>query len=177
MLYLATKNEKYIYFYLILIEIFIGVNVFSMFFGIFINYFYDDYLENKVKNDMNKSLSFYKLNGPSWFKNSLQYSNEYYKTKSKDAQSDVNNSRKDKANKFIYIILSINFFLLLLVIIPLILGIIPLKYINLKSISINYLMHIVLVIIFEVILLMCILPFIKTVNISDAFNMAKTYNY
>jgi len=175
MLYLATKNDKYIYFYLILIEIFIGVNVFSMFFGIFINYFYDDYLENKVKNDMNKSLSFYKLNGPSWFKNDLQSENTYLKTKSKESQSDVNNSRKDKANKFIYLILSINFFLLLLVIIPLILGIIPLKYINLKSISINYLMHIVLVIIFEVILLMCILPFIKTVNISDAFNMNKQY--
>ena len=61
MLFFPTNNTTFINMYLIIIEIFIGYTVFALFFGVFANYYYEEYLTYIVKNDLNKSLSFYQL--------------------------------------------------------------------------------------------------------------------
>jgi len=184
MLYSPTNNTKYIYIYTLLIEIFIGFTAFALFFGVFANYIYDDYLKSKVINDLSKSLSFYQLNNippdidfPPNITNLkiLQNSNIYYKKKSIDDSEKNNKYRNNKRIYFIYLIVGITFILLLLLIIPLLIGIIPFSLIDFKFIGINYLIHIVFVISFEVILLLGVLPFFKSLNVAVSMNTISGY--
>ena len=170
MLYSNTTNTKFIYIYTILIEIFIGFTAFALFFGIFANYFYDNYMEHKASNDLNKALSFYQLNNTNNIINDLQKQNLVLKKTADNISSEFVKNRNDERNKFIYIIISITLFLFILIIIPLIIGIIPINIINIKFILINYLIHIIFIVGFETLLLLCVLPFIKSVKISESIN-------
>ena len=170
MLYQPTHNQTFIFIYNILIEIYIGFTVFLLFFGIFMNYFYDTYLENKLSNDLTKSLSFYNLNNKNNIIKNLQDSNDYDKTEIKKIKDNISKTKQKRINILIYFIISINLLLLLLIIIPLILGIIPFSSINLKAITINFIIHLIFVVFFEIILFYYILPYLKIVNISKAID-------
>jgi len=171
MLFSPTNNNTLINIYLIIIEIFIGYTAFALFFGIFANYLYEDYITYRVKNDLKKALSFYQLDTQKLesMKTLISYQKKYFD--SEQIQVDENN--KILRNNFIYLIIGISSFLLSLIIIPLILGIIPISYVNFKFIGISYLIHIIFVISFESLILFGIFGFSKTINIFRFF----TNNY
>lgn len=170
MLFSKTNNSTFIYIYSICVDIFIGFSVFALFFGVFANYFYDTYIENKVKADLTKSLSFYKLNNKNDISTMLQFLNLGLTKEADDDEKEfsISYNRNQQRNKFIYLILYIIAGLFILVSLPLITGLIRFDYKSIKFILINYLMHIAFVIGFEFILLLCIIPFIHFVNIGQA---------
>ena len=176
MLYSPTKNTKYIYIYTLLIEIFIGFTAFALFFGVFANYFYDDYLKNRLIDNLNKSLSFYQLNNtPPGIaaKTNLEIFQALDKDNTRNSGLEYNENTKNRnieRNYFIYLILGITGLLLLFIIIPLIIGIIPTSLIDFKFIGINYLIHIIFVISFELILVLGIFSFVKCLSIADSMN-------
>jgi len=170
MLFSPTNDNTLINIYLIIIEIFIGYTAFALFFGVFANYFYEDYITYRVKNDLEKALSFYQLDTQKLesIKTTIGIiDNPKYYIDLEQIKVDKNN--KILRNNFIYLIIGITFFLLSLIIIPLILGIIPVSYINLKFIGVSYLIHIIFVISFESLILFGIFGFSKTINIFRFF--------
>ena len=169
MLFSPSKNTIFINSYTILIEVFIGFTTFALFFGVFANYFYENYLEQFVLTDLEKAITFYEINTKHTEIKDSQI--KLLEKKSIDDEIEVSKIDKIIRNNFIGLILGISFFLLILIIIPIIIGLIPISNFNinfLKFVSINYLIDIICIIIFEVILLLGIIPFFKTINIKKS---------
>jgi len=169
MFFSPSKNTIFINSYTILIDAFIGFTAFAIFFGVFANYYYEHYLESLVLADLRKALTFYEINT----KNTELTDSQFENLKNDSIAEEIEVSKIDTIikNKFIALISGISFFLLILIIIPVIIGLIPLSNFNInfvKFVSINYLIHIICIIIFEVILILGILPFFKTINIKNS---------
>ena len=176
MYFLPSKNTIFINSYTILIDAFIGFTAFALFFGIFANYYYEHYLENMVLTHLREALTFYDINTKNTTLTNSQI--KLLEQISIDEQTNVSKIDTIIKNNFIALISGISLFLLTLIIIPVIIGLIPISNFNInfvKFVSINYLIHIICIIIFEVILLLGILPFFKTINIIKSSESIK-YN-
>jgi hypothetical protein len=169
MLYNTITNKKWLNIYYILVDIFIGFSVFSLFFGVFANYFYDIYTYNKVSTAIDKELSFY----DNILENNFihKYINNYVNNNmlwliqsSNDRQPEVIKDNLTSKKNFIYLILGIIFTLFVILLIPILLGLIPYTGFSLKYILMSYIFHIIIVISFELILLLVIFPYLIPIN-------------
>lgn len=167
MLFQATNNKRVINGFDILVEVIIGFGVFVLFFIVFMNYIFTDYQTSLLGKFIQNSLEFYKPIMPSQLKNLLtsQLNINKIEQDSKANHDKVNEFNKPYDNKLILISLSMLGGLIVLAIIPVILGIVPLSHINLKFIGISLLLHLILIIGFEVVFIIGVLPFINTVKI------------
>jgi len=176
MLFNPTENKLALRIYAILWEIFIGFCAFILFFGIFIKYYFHSLEENLLKSYIRKSLSFYKpiikeLNrfeilskGISDLINIDDFTKdvEIHEKEILDYNSNYDNLLIK------YIIYSFLIFLGVLIL-PILLGIISVSHINLKYIATSFILHIILVSIFEYILLWHIIPINNPIKIFNLF--------
>ena len=185
MLFNKTNNKYVINAFHLLCEIFIGFSVFGLFFVIFMNYYFTSYETTLLGEFIAKSISFY--NEPlspevlsfiasgintTGFKQSLQASVE------KD-HADVEEYNKPYDNLLMKIIVGMVLGLLVLILLPILLGIIGMEQLNLKYISYSILLHIILIVGFELLFLLFITRYINPVKLYSVFetNKTKTGNY
>ena len=185
MLFTKTNNPFAINSYNILIEIFIAFSVFSIFFGVFMSYYFTSYETHLLSNFITKGVSFYKNNNTqgnliinSVIKNTANLIELEKEVSIED--SIVNKHNKEYDNKLIKIIIMMISVLLLLLIIPLLLGIIRLDQIPpIKYIGLSLILHIILIVGFELIFFYYILIYINPVKLYLIFqaNKDKTGRY
>lgn len=179
MLFNKTTNKTLINGFNILTEVIIGFGTFALFFGIFMNYVFTKYEVELLGKFVKESVSFYKGNPSN--KQSQDLHNQM-KTLI-NSNSDVNNLEKNVSaddeyvhsynkpydNKLMYIILGMIFGLLGLLLIPVILGFIRLEQINFKYIGLSLVLHIILIVGFELLFLLYIITFINPVKLYSVF--------
>lgn len=162
--------------YFILWEIFIGFGSFIIFFGIFIKYYFNSLEESLLNGYIKSSVSFYKpliniLNQYNIFKQFLNeyLDNNFYKTLTiEDEHIKNHNSAYDTI--LLKIVIYIFFGFLIILFIPVILGFIPFKEINWYYIGLNFILHIILIIIFEIALLYYIIPINNPIELHKLFD-------
>ena len=193
MLFTKTNNQFTINSYNILLEIFIAFSVFSIFFGVFMSYYFTSYETQLLSNFITKSVSFYKYDDillsditqlKPVIKNLIteNIGNDKKKLEKEviDNESVVSEHNKEYDNKLIKIIIMMISVLLLLLIIPLLLGIIRLEQIlPFKYICLSLLLHIILIVGFELLFFYYILIYINPVKLYLIFqaNKIKTGRY
>ena len=183
MLFTKTNNPLAINSYNILLEIFIAFSVFSIFFGVFMSYYFTSYETHLLSNFITKGVSFYKINDKSESNplkplissliNNTANITELEK-EVRDEDSRVNEHNKEYDNNLIKIIIMMISVLLLLLIIPLLLGIIRLDQIPpIKYIGLSLILHIILIVGFELIFFYGILIYINPVKLYLIFQAHK----
>ena len=158
-------------------EIFIGFGSFIIFFGIFIKYYFNDLEESLMNGYIKSSMSFYKP--------LINILNQYnIVNKLINEQIDINNLNKNLItedekiknhnakydNLLLKIIAYIFIGFLIILFLPILIGLIPLKKINWKYIGLSFLLHIVLIIIFEIALLYYIIPINNPIELHKLIN-------
>ena len=165
-------------------EVLIGFSTFAIFFGIFMVYYFTDHEVVLLGNFIKQSIDFYVNDSVS---DTLQI-NELINNSSKIKELKDNIAKNEKEveqhnepydRKLLYIIAGMILCLLLLLIIPVLLGIIKFEHINFKYISLSILLHVILIVGFEILFLIVIISYINPVKLYVAFknNKAKTGSY
>jgi hypothetical protein len=168
---MLANNSNFLYIYDIILEVFICFSSFTLFFGIFMNYFFIDYEINLIINFFKESLQYY----PELFiptKNSLFTSKDIININNQNNQNNINsiNDNNNKLNNInILIICMLNLFFLLLLIIPIIFGVVIYKYLNLKKIIFTFLLELTLLVCFELILFLVIFKYCNPVRLYKIF--------
>ena len=175
MLYSQSTNKTFIYVYQILIEVFIGFAAFVLFFGVFANYIYIKYFMYEFKKNLLKAISFYEINTKNTELSLPNLSNQVIEFISDKEKVNIDEKTKKIINNFIGLIIGVIIVFLILIFIPIIIGLVPFNAIDFKFIIINFLIHIVAIVVFETILLLFVLPYFNIVSIEDSINTAKTY--
>jgi len=209
MLFNKTNNKYAINIFNILCEVLIGFSVFAIFFGIFMTYFFTNYETTLLGNFISKSISFYKISiAPNTLEvisniiNNLGYKKQLHSTALQDEkvisnlinnlgykqqleasvlqdEKIVSEHNKPYDELLMKIILYMVLVLLFIIIVPLLLGIIRLEQISFKYIGTSILLHIILIVGFELLFLLFIITFINPVKLYLVFqnNKNKTDNY
>ena len=185
MLFNKTSNTFILNSHIIITEVCIGFITFSLFFYIFITYFFTKYEVNLLSNFINDSISYYNITQnetqQQLLKSLIQNSKE---KKDLELKVDETNNIVKEYNKYydnrllIYIIIFI-IILLVLLILPIILGVIRLDQINFKYIGTSLLLHIILIVGLELLFLLFITKYINPVKLYLLFqeNKDKTGSY
>jgi hypothetical protein len=171
-----TNNKTIITVYYSLWEIFTGISSFIIFFGFFIKFYFHD-LENTLLNGyISKSLAFYKpiidkLDTFNIFRNNINQIIDLDKLNKelKETDVEINNYNSEYDNlllKFVALVLLIFAAILFL---PVILGLISYEHINWTYVLTNLVLHLILIIIFEIILLYIIIPINNPIHIGPIF--------
>ena len=180
----SNKINKNLNNFSIFAEVIIGFGTFSIFFGIFMIYFFTQYEVSLLGNFIKESISFYtntkiidKLEIDKLINDSSKV--KLLKAEVNNTEKEVSEHNKPYDTKLIYIILGMILSLLFLLIIPVILGIIRLDQINFKYIGFSIILHIILIVGFELLFLILILSYINPVKIYNILknNKAKTGSY
>jgi hypothetical protein len=158
-------------------EIFIGFGSFIIFFGIFIKYYFDSLEESLMNGYIKSSVSFYKpliniLNQYGLFskliKEYLEKDNFYKTMAIEDEHIKNHNAKYD--NLLLKIIAYILVGFLIILFLPVLIGLIPFREINWSYIGLSFLLHIVLIIIFEIVLLYYIIPINNPIELHTLFD-------
>lgn len=158
-------------------EVFIGFGSFIIFFGIFIKYYFHSLEESLMDGYIKSSISFYKP-----LLNVLNQYNLF--SKLINEKIDIDNLNKEIAteeeyikthnteydNLLLKIIAYVLIGFLIILFLPVLFGIIPFSAINWIYIGLNFLLHIVLIIIFEVALLYYIIPINNPIELHKLFD-------
>ncbi len=193
MLFNKTNNKFAINSYNILLEICIAFSVFAIFFGVFMSYYFISYETNLLSNFITKSVSFYKFDDillsdntqikpiiNNLITNNIGIDKKKLEEEVRNNESVVSEHNKEYDNKLIKIIIMMISALLLLLIIPLLLGFIRLEQIlPFKYICLSLLLHIILIVGFELLFFYYILIYINPVKLYLIFqaNKIKTGRY
>jgi len=138
------------------------------------NYYFIEHETNLIIDYFIKSINFYSniLNISSLITSLLpkpdikKITEESIKT---EIEVSLNNDKVD--NIFLYVVLTMNIILLLCIIIPLIIGFINIKEINLLYILINFIIHIIFIVGFELLLFYIIIPYLNPVKLHTIVNL------
>ena len=158
-------------------EIFIGFGSFIIFFGIFIKYYFDNLEERLLNGYIKSSVSFYKpliniLNQYGIFSKlidkHLENTNFNKNFAIEDEKIKTHNTEYD--NLLLKIIAYIFVGFLIILVLPVLIGLIPFSAINWKYIGLSFLLHIVLIIIFEIALLYYIIPINNPIELHKLFD-------
>jgi hypothetical protein len=176
MLFSKTNNKTLLSIFTILVEVLIGFSTFAIFFGIFMICIMTNY----------ESITFYKI-GKTYMDNTPQIkqlinNNPDIKDLQKNVsinETAVNSHNAIYDNKLIYIIVFMIICLLCVIILPLLLGIIRLEQINFSYILVSTILHVVLIVGFELLFLLFIITYINPVKLYLIFqhNRDTTGNY
>ena len=189
MLFNKTNNNLVLTAFNVLTEVLIGFSTFSLFFGVFMNNFFTKYEVKLLGEFIKQSVSFYKSdnnnNNSNTLKNKLNQlisKNTNIKQLKKDVatnEEEVNAYNKPYDNKLMYIILIMIFSLLGILLLPILTGLIRFEQISFKYIGFSILLHIILIIGFELLFLLYIITFINPVKLYSVFqnNYSKTGSY
>ena len=157
-------------------EIFIGFGSFIIFFGIFIKYYFNSLEETLMSGYIKSSISFYKpliniLNQYNLFSTLLnEYLDKDNFNKNLAIENEkINHFNAEYDNLLLKIIAYILVGFLIILFLPVIIGLIPFREINWKYIGISFLLHIVLIIIFEITLLYYIIPLNNPIELYKLF--------
>jgi len=170
----------------IFVEVLIGFSTFAIFFGIFMIYYFTEHEVSLLGNFLKTNVSYYLMNDTT-INEKLQIG-EIIKNSSKvksiadnisKNEEEVNKHNAPYDRKLIYITAVMILTLLALLIIPVMLGIIKINQINFKYISVSILLHVILIVGFEILFLIVIVSYINPVKLYIAFqnNKAKTGSY
>lgn len=177
MLFTPTNNKLILSIYNILWEVFIGFGAFIIFFGIFIKYYFNDYEDNLMKGYIKNSTTFYKplvntLNYGNIIKNNIEQAVDVKKLNAEaDAREmEVRQHNAQYDDLLMKIIIWILICFIAVLVLPLLLGIISLDYVNWKYIGTSFAIHLILVAIFESILLYIIIPINNPIEIFSLFD-------
>ena len=177
MLLEPIKNQLGLRIYYGLWEIFIGFGAFIVFFGIFIKYYFHDLEERLMNGYIKSSMSFYKpliniLNQYGLFNKlidkHLDLDNLNKNLAIEDEKINIHNVAYD--NLLLKIIAYILVGFLIILFLPVLIGLIPLREINWNYIGISFLLHIVLIVIFEIALLYYIIPINNPIELHKLFD-------
>jgi hypothetical protein len=185
MLFNKTNNKNIIHIFNILCEVFIGFTVFALFFVIFMTYYFTEYQTALLGTFIDKSVSYYKISSDSnillEIKNLIKKLNykQQLETNIAHHEKEVHDHNKPYDKLLIKILLYMVFGLLLLIILPLLLGVIRLEQVNFKYIGFSIILHIILIVGFELLFLLYITTFISPVKLYTVFqnNKNQTGNY
>ena len=168
-LFNRTENTTVIKYYHVLIESFIGLFAFSIFFYVFMIYFFMDMETSYLVAFIKKSISYYKII-------SVPQNYKLPKYTSTDTTNlDEYNNSYDK--KFLIIVAVFISIILSLIIIPLLLGIIRIKQLDITYISLSLLIHFIILIGVELIFLYCILPYFNPLKLYKLFDEQLEHKY
>ena len=179
MLFNKINSKLFITCYDILIEILIGFSTFAIFFYVFMTYYFTSYEIHLMAGFINKSISFYSITQSAEQKKQLQdliqNSNEKKKIESEVKQNEdaVQKHNKVYDNKLLMIVIIMISILFLLVIVPLLLGFVRLDQLNFKYIGLSLVLHIILIVGFELLFLLVILKYINPVKLYMTFQENK----
>jgi len=158
-------------------EIFIGFGSFIIFFGIFIKYYFNSLEESLMNQYIKSSMSFYKpliniLNQYGLFNKLIDKLLDKDNLNKNMAIEDENikNYNAEYDNLLLKIIAYILIGFLIILFLPVLIGLIPLKEINWNYIGLSFLLHIVLIVIFEIALLYFIIPINNPVELYKLFD-------
>ena len=158
-------------------EIFIGFGSFIIFFGVFIKYYFDSFEESLMNGYIKSSVSFYKplikiLNQYGMFSKLIDERLEKDNFNKKIAIEDekIKNHNDEYDNLLLKIIAYILVGFLIILFLPVLIGLIPFRAINWKYIGLSLLLHIVLIIIFEIALLYYIIPINNPIELHKLFD-------
>jgi len=191
MLFNKTNNKLLIGSFNVLTEVIIGFSTFALFFGVFMNYFFTKYEVQLLGEFIKQSISFYKgVNNYNNDKsqtlkiklNQLISKNQNITKLEADVaanEEEVHSYNKPYDNKLMYIILIMIFGLVGILLLPILTGLIRFDQINLKYIGFSTLLHIILIVGFELLFLLYIITFINPVKLYSVFqnNYSKTGSY
>jgi len=177
MLLEPISNQTAIRIYYGLWEIFIGFGSFIIFFGIFIKFYFNAFEEYLLSGYIKSSISFYKpilnifnqINLFERFKYEYLEENNFNKTLENE-DKNIKEYNKEYDNLLIKIIIGILIAFLVLLFIPVFIGLIPFREINFIYLGISFLLHIVLIIIFEIALLYYIIPINNPIELHKLFD-------
>ena len=160
-LFNKTENSTAIKCYHVLIESFIGVFVFSIFFYVFMIYFFMDMETSYLVAFIKKSISYYKI---------ISVPQNYklpHVVSTNTQQINEQNNSTNKTCLIIFVVFII--IILILIIIPLLLGIIRVNQLDIKYISLSLLIHFIILIGVELIFLYFILPYFNPLKLYKVF--------
>ena len=185
MLFNKTNNKSIINIFNILCEVFIGFSVFGIFFGIFMTYYFTEHQTELLGNFISKSVSFYKISITPEISTLLinYFINSGYKQQLQanilEDDTNVNNYNKPYDELLMKIIFGMIIVLLIIIIIPLLLGIIRLEQISFKQIGFSTILHIILIVGFELLFLLFIITYFNSVKLYSGFqhNKNQTGNF
>lgn len=167
--------------YIILLEILIAFSVFGIFFAIFMNYFFVKYETELLSNFINNSVSIYKsyIAKDSSNLSSFLYNNSELEQIRKDSILEehlVEEYNKPLDNKLIKII---GVMILILIVICLAPFVFSNKLsgndINLKYLAISFVLHLIFIIIFELLFVFYVLPYISPIKLHATIESNPNY--
>ena len=160
-LFNKTENSTAIKCYHVLFESFIGVFVFSIFFCVFMIYFFMDMETSYLVAFIKKSISYYKI---------ISVPQNYKLPHVVSTNTQQINKKNNSTNKtWLIIFIVFIIIILILIIIPLLLGIIRVNQLDIKYISLSLLIHFIILIGVELIFLYCILPYFNPLKLYKVF--------
>ena len=175
------------YYNTILIEILICFSVFAIFFGIFTNYFFNEFEENLISKFINQSVSFYKIlfltSNNEKIINKLTEDNDFIKTLELEShleEEKVKAHNKKYDHQFLIIIAIMILILLVICLLPMILGIVNPADLDFKYLAIKLFLHAILIVAFEMIFVLYVLPLISPIKIHEIIkenSYYKKFNY
>lgn len=158
-------------------EIFIGVGSFMIFFGVFIKYYFHSLEESMLSGYVKSSMSFYKplINFLNQFGIFSSFIDKHLNMNdfNKNLELEEENVKKHNAeydNLLIKLIAYILGGFLVVLFIPILLGLISFQEINWIYIGISFLLHIILITIFEYALLYIIIPINNPIELHGLFD-------
>jgi len=177
MLLEPITNKSVLRIYYGLWEIFIGFGAFIVFFGIFIKYYFHDLEERLMNGYIKSSVSFYKpliniLNQNGIFSKLIKEhldKDDFHKTMAIEDEK-IKNHNAEYDNLLMKIIAYILVGYLIILFLPVLIGLIPIREINWNYIGISFFLHIVLIVIFEVALLYFIIPIHNPIELHKLFD-------
>ena len=188
MLFNKTNNKLLLSSFNVLAEVIIGFSIFALFFGVFMNYFFTKYEVQLLGEFIKQSISFYKGDNNDKTQtlkiklNQLISKNQNITKLEADVaanEEEVHSHNKPYDDKLMYIILIMIFGLVGILLLPILTGLIRFDQINFKYIGFSTVLHIILIVGFELLFLLYIITFINPVKLYSVFqnNYSKTGSY
>ena len=174
---LASKNT-----YIILLEILIAFSVFGIFFAIFMNYFFVKYEIELLSKFINDSVSIYKsyITKDTGNLSAFLYSNTELGQIRQDSINEehlVEEYNKPLDNKLIKIIGIMILILLAICLIPFVFSNkLSRNDINIKYLVISFIAHLLFIIIFELLFVFYVLPYISPIKLHETIELHPEYN-
>ena len=177
MLLEPIANNSLLKIYYGLWEVFIGVGSFIIFFGIFIKYYFTSLEESLMSGYVKSSITFYKplintLNQYKLFNKLIEQQLEMTEFTKNLAEEDEAIQKHNTAfdNLLLKIIAGILIGFLFILMLPVMVGLIPFRVINWHYLGISFLLHIILIVIFEIALLYIIIPINNPIELYHLFD-------
>lgn len=181
MIFKPTINKTILNIYNILWNIFCGFASFVLFFCIFATVLYNKYEEfliskyitdafspyiNNIRTIKELKIGFAVL--PLFTKNTIQELQKEVEAQDKI----INKNNKYYDNILVLIIVGIIVFFLLILIVPLLIGFISYKDVNLIYIGLNFMLNLILIVSFTILLLLYLIPLLNPIRLYNFFTYA-----